>query len=120
MFSAASAAPTKCNKAGNPETDMGSRPWIEAGIPALVLAPMEGVTDAPMRATGSHIGHGFEPQFAMNVALAALASSRGRMFADPARAGRQPQEASIDRVLVTGTGHRRGEGLALVERVHDA
>jgi 3-oxoacyl-[acyl-carrier-protein] synthase II len=77
-------------------------------------------TDAPMRATGSHIGHGFEPQFAMNVALAALASSRGRMFADPARAGRQPQEASIDRVLVTGTGHRRGEGLALVERVHDA
>lgn len=31
-------------------------PWIEAGVPALVLAPMEGVTDAPMRALMSEIG----------------------------------------------------------------
>jgi len=30
--------------------------WIEAGIPALVLAPMEGVTDAAMRALLSEIG----------------------------------------------------------------
>jgi tRNA-dihydrouridine synthase C len=30
--------------------------WIEAGQPALVLAPMEGVTDSPMRALMSEIG----------------------------------------------------------------
>jgi tRNA-dihydrouridine synthase C len=31
-------------------------PRIEAGVPALVLAPMEGVTDAPMRALLSELG----------------------------------------------------------------
>ena len=31
-------------------------PLIEAGVPALVLAPMEGVTDAPMRALMSELG----------------------------------------------------------------
>jgi tRNA-dihydrouridine synthase C len=31
-------------------------PWIKAGVPALVLAPMDGVTDAPMRALLSEIG----------------------------------------------------------------
>jgi tRNA-dihydrouridine synthase C len=30
--------------------------WIERGVPALVLAPMEGVTDAPMRALLSELG----------------------------------------------------------------
>jgi len=36
-----------------PETAL---PCIEAGVPALVLAPMEGVTDGPMRALMSEIG----------------------------------------------------------------
>src|SRR2546421_3069007 len=31
-------------------------PWIRAGVPALVLAPMEGVTDAAMRALLSELG----------------------------------------------------------------
>ena len=31
-----------------------------------------------VRATGTHVGHGVEPQFAMNVALAAIAVQRGR------------------------------------------
>ena len=31
-------------------------PWIQAGIPALVLAPMEGVTDVAMRALLSELG----------------------------------------------------------------
>src|SRR5881628_2995535 len=30
--------------------------WIEAGVPAIVLAPMEGVTDATMRALLSELG----------------------------------------------------------------
>ncbi len=35
---------------------MARLPRIEAGVPALILAPMEGVTDAPMRALLSEIG----------------------------------------------------------------
>jgi tRNA-dihydrouridine synthase C len=31
-------------------------PWIQSGVPALVLAPMEGVTDAAMRALLSELG----------------------------------------------------------------
>ena len=31
-------------------------PWIQAGVPALVLAPMEGVMDAAMRALLSELG----------------------------------------------------------------
>jgi tRNA-dihydrouridine synthase C len=31
-------------------------PWIQAGVPAVVLAPMEGVTDAAMRALLSELG----------------------------------------------------------------
>src|SRR5579871_944716 len=31
-------------------------PWIQAGVPAIVLAPMEGVADAPMRALLSELG----------------------------------------------------------------
>ena len=31
-------------------------PWIQTGVPAIVLAPMEGVTDAAMRALLSELG----------------------------------------------------------------
>lgn len=39
-----------------PVTASARAPRIEAGVPALVLAPMDGVTDAPMRALMSEIG----------------------------------------------------------------
>jgi len=71
----------------------------------------------PVRATGSHIGHGPEPQFAMNIALAALALKHGRLFApvpDPSGM-EQPMNGALTQVVVTGVGHWRGEGLALVE-----
>jgi 3-oxoacyl-[acyl-carrier-protein] synthase II len=69
-----------------------------------------------VRATGTHIGHGFEPQFAMNIALAALAVGRGRLFAsaDPFE---RPTAGSPARVAVTSVGHWRGEGMGLVEAV---
>jgi 3-oxoacyl-[acyl-carrier-protein] synthase II len=72
--------------------------------------------DFVVRATGTHIGHGFEPQFAMNIALAALAVGRGRLFAseDPFE---RPTAAPVTRVAVTGVGHWRGEGMGLVEAV---
>jgi 3-oxoacyl-[acyl-carrier-protein] synthase II len=71
-----------------------------------------------VRATGSYLGHGLEPQFPMNVALATLAIQHGRLFppCDPSGL-EKPLSGAVDRVLVTSVGHWRGEGLAVIERV---
>jgi 3-oxoacyl-[acyl-carrier-protein] synthase II len=74
--------------------------------------------ELPVRATGTLIGHGLEPQMVMNVALAALAVNRGRLF--PPCGGspfERPMEGALTQAVVTGVGHWRGEGLALVEAV---
>jgi len=74
--------------------------------------------DLPVRATGTLIGHGLEPQMVMNVALAALAVNRGKLF--PPCGGssfERPMEGALTQAVVTGVGHWRGEGLALVEAV---
>ncbi len=72
----------------------------------------------PVRATGSQIGHALEPQFAMNIALAALAVGRGKLFAPCDGSGFEtPSDEALDRAIVTAVGHFRGEGLALVEAV---
>ena len=67
-----------------------------------------------MRRTGTLLGHGVEATFPANVALGALALSRGGFFPamDPADAGDGP----VERILVTGFGQWRGEALALLER----
>ena len=71
-----------------------------------------------VRATGSYVGHGPEPQFPMNIALAALAISHGRLFPPGDRSGVEANmDADLKQVVVTGVGHWRGEGLALVETV---
>jgi 3-oxoacyl-[acyl-carrier-protein] synthase II len=70
----------------------------------------------PVRATGSFLGHGFEPQFSMNIALAAIALSRGSLFPPGDRSGVElAMVGPLSRVVVTSIGHWRGEGLALVE-----
>jgi 3-oxoacyl-[acyl-carrier-protein] synthase II len=71
-----------------------------------------------MRATGSHLGHGVEAQFPMNIALAALALQHGRIFPsfDPTGFERA-MDAVLRQVAVTSVGHWRGEGLALLEAV---
>jgi 3-oxoacyl-[acyl-carrier-protein] synthase II len=68
------------------------------------------------RATGTHIGHGVEPQFAMNIALAALAVGR-HTLSPPGEAFERPMAGKLTQAIVTGVGHWRGEGLALVEAV---
>jgi 3-oxoacyl-[acyl-carrier-protein] synthase II len=71
-----------------------------------------------VRATGSYLGHGPEPQFPMNVALAALATSQGKLFPPGDGSGVETaMETSPVQVVVTGVGHWRGEGMALVEAV---
>jgi 3-oxoacyl-[acyl-carrier-protein] synthase II len=74
--------------------------------------------ELPVRATASLIGHGIEAQMVMNVALAAMAVNRGRLF--PPCGGssfERPMDEALSQVVVTGVGHWRGEGIALVEAV---
>jgi 3-oxoacyl-[acyl-carrier-protein] synthase II len=72
--------------------------------------------DIPVRATGSYIGHSMEPSFPMNVALAALALSRGTLFPPRDTTGfERPMTGALSQVAVTGVGYWRGEGLALLE-----
>ena len=71
-----------------------------------------------VRATASHFGHGVEPQFIMNIAIAALTLNYGKVFAPYDSTGvEQPMTGPIAQAVVTGVGHWRGEGLALVERM---
>ncbi len=72
--------------------------------------------EAAVRATGTHLGHGMEPQFIMNVALAAMAVSRANLFPPGDNSGvERPLEGPLTQAVVTGVGHWRGEGLALVD-----
>jgi 3-oxoacyl-[acyl-carrier-protein] synthase II len=72
--------------------------------------------DIPVRATGSYIGHGMEPVFPMNVALAALSVSRGNLFRPRNGSGfEKPMSGPLKQAIVTGVGYWRGEGMALVE-----
>jgi 3-oxoacyl-[acyl-carrier-protein] synthase II len=75
-------------------------------------------SDIAIRATGTYLGHALEPQFPMNVALAAVAVSRGKLFPPSDRSGvERPLDGPLTQVVVTGVGHWRGEGIALVEAV---
>ncbi len=74
--------------------------------------------DLAVRATGTYLGHAAEPQFVMNVALAAIALDHGSLFPPCDATGlEKPVSGNLQQVVVTGVGHWRGEGLALVERV---
>jgi 3-oxoacyl-[acyl-carrier-protein] synthase II len=79
---------------------------------------LEAVGELAIRATGSYFGHGLEPQFPMNVALATIALGHGSLFPPSDSTGlERPMKGELGQILVTGVGHWRGEGLALVERV---
>ena len=72
--------------------------------------------DVPVRATGTFFGHSDEPQFVMNLALAALAINRGSLFPPCDESGvEKPMAGALTQVVVTGVGQVRGEGFALVE-----
>ena len=75
--------------------------------------------EAAVRATGSRIGHGMEAQFPMNIALAALTVRHGILF-PPCNGSpvERTMESPLAQAVVTGVGHWRGEGIALVEAAH--
>ena len=79
---------------------------------------LQSLPDIPARASGTYIGHGFEPQFAMNIALATLALGHEKMFPPADSSGvERPMQDAPAQIVVTGVGHWRGEGMALVEVV---
>jgi 3-oxoacyl-[acyl-carrier-protein] synthase II len=81
------------------------------------LLSLEGAGYHPaIRAYGSRLGHGVEAHFPLGIALAAL-SLRAQAFYPPFDASgvEEPFDGPLERVLVTGLGHWRGEGLALLE-----
>jgi 3-oxoacyl-[acyl-carrier-protein] synthase II len=79
---------------------------------------LQTLSDVPVRASGSYIGHGFEPQFPMNIALATLALGKDKLFPPGDSSGfERPMAGPLAQVVVTSVGHWRGEGMALVEAV---
>lgn len=70
----------------------------------------------PIRATGSRFGHLMEAQFVLGLALGALTLEKGRLF--PPSGGTDVEIAMRDapsQIVVIGTGHWRGEGMALLQ-----
>ena len=99
-----------------PQTGLG----VISGMTGVAEARVEeeaflaGLGTMPVRRSASLLGHGVEASFPANVALAALALSRGGFYPamDPADAG----DGAVERILVTGFGQWRGEALALLEK----
>ena len=76
------------------------------------------VPDLPVRATGTYVGHAFEPQFPMNIALATMALGHQKLFSPGDSSGVEREMAgSVEQIVVTSVGHWRGEGMALVDAV---
>jgi 3-oxoacyl-[acyl-carrier-protein] synthase II len=77
------------------------------------------VPNLPVRASGSRLGHGFEPQFPMNIALATLVLGHEKLFPASDSSGVELEhDGPFNQVVVTSVGHWRGEGMALVEAVN--
>ncbi|MGY3614605.1 beta-ketoacyl-ACP synthase [Bradyrhizobium sp. USDA 10063] len=71
-----------------------------------------------VRATGTMFGHTVEAQFPLGVALAALSISRGALFPPNDPTGFEVEKSdSPTQIVVMGTGHWQGEGMALIEAV---
>jgi 3-oxoacyl-[acyl-carrier-protein] synthase II len=82
------------------------------------LVALAGLQSA-VRMPGSLTGHGMEASFPFNVALACLAHRHGTFY--PPFPGDSPEPRPyqpLGRVVVTGVGHWRGEGLAVVDSRH--
>jgi 3-oxoacyl-[acyl-carrier-protein] synthase II len=74
--------------------------------------------DLPVRASGTTFGHTMETQFPLGLALAALSIERGALFPPNDPTGLEVEMSKPPtQIVVIGTGHWRGEGMALVEAI---
>ena len=72
------------------------------------------------RAYGSAFGHSVEAHFPLGIALASMALANKAFYPPLDPSGEEkPFEGAPERVVVTGLGHWRGEGLAVLERVDE-
>jgi 3-oxoacyl-[acyl-carrier-protein] synthase II len=71
----------------------------------------------PVRATGTHIGHGFDTQFLANLAIACATLRQGRLFPPSGSGDTGESPAKITQAVVTSVGNWRGEGLGLIETI---
>jgi len=72
--------------------------------------------DYEVRATGTRFGHMVDAQFALGLGLAALSISRRSLFPPGDSSGVEIEMSKPPtQIVVTATGHWRGEGMALVE-----
>ncbi len=86
-----------------------------ASAPTSEEAAFLGSLGLPVRATATALGHSLEAAFPSSLALAAMAVSRGRLFA-PLEAAEAPMSGELRQVVVTSWGLWRGEAMALVTR----
>ena len=94
----------------------GSAPAMEEELAFLDALSAERAI--ALRASGTMLGHGVEAAFPTNVALAALALSRGGFYPPFDATGREtPAEGPVSQILVSGFGQRRGEALAVLEAI---
>jgi 3-oxoacyl-[acyl-carrier-protein] synthase II len=69
-----------------------------------------------VRAPGSYVGHGIESSFVMTIALAAVTLGHGTLYPPADDSGvERAMQGPLKRLVVTGIGHWRGEGMALIE-----
>jgi len=104
--------------------ELGDRAAIITGATGAEPATSEeqaflaGHPDFAVRATGTMFGHTMETQFALGLALAALAISRGELFPPTDSSGVEIEMSKPPaQIVVIGAGHWRGEGMALVEAI---
>ncbi len=71
----------------------------------------------PVRASGTHLGQGFEAQFTANLAIATEIIRRRALFPAAGTGDAGAASEPLSQLVVTSVGHWRGEGLALVEGV---
>jgi len=71
----------------------------------------------PVRATGTHIGHGFDTQFLANLAIACEVVRHGKLFPKAGSGDVGESPAKITQAIVTSVGNWRGEGLGLIEKI---
>ncbi len=87
------------------------------GIERAFIDSLSNDHEVAVRTFGSVLGHGFEAQMPVGVALAAAALDQNSYYppldsSDPAPSGDTPP----DRIAVTSFGHWRGEAVALVAK----
>lgn len=87
---------------------------------AFLTGIAEGGVDLAVRGTAGAYGHSLEAAFAANMILGLSCLAEGQVF--PPLDPEDPLEsrvasAPVEQVLITGWGHVRGEGMALMEAV---